>query len=127
MDGWRGWLINRVTITFGLLAAVVIAWNLYVAANDDGILEGRVVDASGVPVAGARVVLSEQTIVSLSPIAEATTDAAGTFRFAKHDRHALVLTAEKAEVGQSPRVAVRLYFRNQNRVLDEPIVLGIDA
>lgn len=122
-----GWLINRVTVTFGLIAAVVIAWNLYVAAHDDGILEGRVVDASGEPVAGAKVVLSEQTIVSLSPIAETVTDAAGAFRFTRHDRHALVLTAEAPALGQSPRVAVRLYFRNQNRALAEPIVLGIDA
>lgn len=127
MAGWTGWLINRVTVTFGLIAAVAIAWNLYVAAHDDGILEGRVVDASGTPVAGARVVLSEQTIVSLSPIAETATDTAGTFRFTRHNRHALVLTADKPEIGQSPRVPVRLYFRNQNRTLAEPIVIGTDA
>jgi hypothetical protein len=123
----KGWLINRVTITFGLIAVVTIAWNLYVMAHDDGILEGRVVDAGGAPVEGAKVVLSEQTIVSLSPIAETVTDEAGTFRFEKHDRHALVLTAEKPAVGQSPRVPVRLYFRNQNREMDEPIVIGAGA
>lgn len=127
MDGLRGWLVNRVTITFGLIAAVTLAWNAYVAAHDDGILEGRVVDVDGAPVAGAKVVLNEQTIVSLSPIAETVTDAAGAFRFEKHDRHALVLTAEKPELGQSPRVPVRLYFRNQNREMDEPIVIGAGA
>ena len=127
MGGWKGWLINRVTVTFGLIAVVVIGWNLYVAAHDDGVLEGRVVDGSGAPVEGARVTLSEQTIVSLSPIAETVTDAAGTFRFDKHDRHALVLTAEKPEIGQSPRVPVRLYFRNQNRAIDAPIVIGAGA
>ena len=45
MGGWRGWLINRVTLTFGALALLALGWNLYVAAHDDGILEGRVVDA----------------------------------------------------------------------------------
>ena len=123
----RGWLVNRVTITFALIAAIVIGWNLYVRAHDDGVLVGQVVDANGTPVAGATVVLSEQTITSLSPIAETVTDEAGGFRFEGHDRHALVLTAEKAALGQSPRVDVRLYFRNQNRVMGTPIVIGESA
>ena len=123
----RGWLVNRVTITFALIAAIVIGWNLYVQAHDDGVLVGQVVDTNGTPVAGATVVLSEQTITSLSPIAETVTDAEGGFRFERHDRHALVLTAEKAALGQSPRVDVRLYFRNQNRVMTAPIVIGESA
>jgi len=123
----RGWLVNRVTVTVGLIAVVVIAWNLYVQAHDDGVLVGRVVDGEGAPVAGATVVLSEQTITSLSPIAETVTDTAGGFRFEGHDRHALVLTAEKAALGQSQRIDVRLYFRNQNRVMTAPIVIGESA
>ena len=124
MDGWRGWLVNRVTITFGAIALIVLGWNLYVAAHDDGILEGRVVDAAGEPVAGAAVVLNERTIVSLAPIAETRTDGQGQFRFEGHDRHALVLTARKEGVGASPRVEVKLYFRNQNRALADPLTLA---
>jgi hypothetical protein len=124
MDGWRGWLLNRVTLTFGTLALVVLGWNLYVAAHDDGILQGTVVDAAGQPVADAEVVLNERTIVSLAPIAETRSDAAGHFRFERHDRHALVLTASKAGVGASPRVEVKLYFRNQNRTLAAPLELA---
>ena len=124
MDGWRGWLINRVTLTFGTLALVVLGWNLYVAAHDDGILQGTVVDAAGQPVADAAVVLNERTIVSLAPIAETRSDAAGHFRFERHDRHALVLTASKDGVGASPRVEVKLYFRNQNRTLADPLTLA---
>lgn len=127
MEGWKSWLVNRVTITFGLIAVVVVAWNLYVQAHDDGILEGRVIDASGQPVEGAKVVLSERTIVSLAPIAETETDGNGGFRFSGHDRHALVLTVEKPELGQSGRIEVRLYFRNQNRRLRSPVVLGAEA
>jgi hypothetical protein len=123
-EGWRGWLINRVTLTFGAIALIAVGWNLYVAAHDDGILKGRVVDAAGQPVTDAAVVLNERTIVSLAPIAETRTDQAGHFRFERHDRHALVLTASKDGVGTSPRVEVRLYFRNQNRTLADPLTLA---
>lgn len=124
MEGWKGWLINRVTITFGAIALVVVVWNLYVAAHDDGVLEGRVVDASGAPVPDAKVVLNERTIVSLAPIGETTTDKDGRFRFEDHDRHALVVTASKDGLGASDRREIRLYFRNQNRTLDNPISLS---
>lgn len=121
--GWR-WLVNRVTITFGAIALVVVLWNLYVAAHDDGILAGTVVGPDGQPVAGAEVVLSERTIVSLDPIAETTTDGDGHFRFNRHDQHRVVLTASKPGVGASGRLEVRLYFRNQNRELAEPLQLA---
>ena len=119
----RGWLINRVTVTFGVIALAVVGWNAYVAAHDDGILEGTVVGPSGEAVAGARVVLSERTLVSLAPIAATTTDAEGRFRFGRHDRHALVLNASKEGLGQSGRIEIRLYFRNQNRRLEAPLRL----
>jgi hypothetical protein len=120
---WRPWLLNRVMITFGLIATVILIWNLYVLAHDDGILEGRVVGPDGAPVADAEVVLAERTIVSLDPIAETRTDAEGAFRFVGHDRHHVVLTASKDGVGASGRLEVRLYFRNQNRRLDDPLKL----
>jgi hypothetical protein len=116
-------LLNRYSITFGTIAIVVLAWNAYVAAHDDGILEGRVVAADGARVADAEVVLSERTVVSLRPVMSTRSDAEGRFRFSGHDRHAVVLTAEKPGVGQSDRHEVRLYFRNENRVLEEPLVL----
>jgi len=123
MGALRGWLLHRVIITFAVIAAVVVGWNAYVAAHDDGIIEGMVVGPSGEPVPGAEVVLSERTIVSLAPITTTTTDQQGRFRFERHDRHALVLNASKPEVGQSGRIEIRLYFRNQNRELEAPVRL----
>ncbi len=123
MEGWKGWLVNRVTITFGLIAIVTVGWNLYVRAHNDGILEGEVVDAGGQPVADATVILNEQTLVSLAPIAETTTNENGSFNFLKHDRHKVVLTVAKPGAGASDRILVRLYFRNQNHTLPDPIIL----
>jgi len=124
MMSWRYWLINRVTITFATIAIVIVLWNIYVANHDDGILAGTVVGPDGRLVPGAEVVLSERTIVSLDPIAETVTDHEGQFRFSRHDRHRVVLTARKPGVGASGRLEVRLYFRNQNRELEEPLQLA---
>lgn len=121
---WRSLLLNRVTITFGTIAAAILLWNVYVMANDDGVLAGRVVGPDGRPVEGAEVVLSRQTIVSLHPIATASTDEAGAFAFGRHDEHRIVLTAAKPGVGAAPRREVRLYFRNQNYELEAPLVLA---
>ena len=118
------WLFNRVTVTFTLIAIIVIGWNAYVEAHDDGFLQGSVVDKNGNPIAGAQVTLSERTIVSMAPIAEAMTDADGSFVFSEHDRHALVLVAQKEGVGSSNRIEVKLYFRNQNRRLEQAIMLN---
>jgi hypothetical protein len=122
--GWRDWLINRVTVTFAAIALVIALWNLYVVQHDDGILAGTVVGPDGHPVPGAEVVLSERTIVSLEPIAQTVTDDAGRFGFTRHDRHRVVLSASKPGVGASGRLEVRLYFRNQNRELNEPLQLS---
>jgi hypothetical protein len=124
MMSWRYWLINRVTITFGTIAIVIALWNIYVANHDDGILAGTVIGPDGRPVPGAEVVLSERTIVSLDPIAETVTDDEGHFRFNRHDRHRVVLTASKPGLGASGRLEVRLYFRNQNRELAQPLQLA---
>jgi hypothetical protein len=119
-----GWVVNRVTITFAAMAIVIALWNLSVVRHDDGTLAGTVVGPDGRPVPGAEVVLSERTIVSLEPIAETVTDDEGHFRFTRHDRHRVVLTASKPGVGASGRLEVRLYFRNQNRQLEEPLQLA---
>lgn len=120
----RGLLLGRYVVTFGTIAVLTLAWNLYVARHDDGILEGRVVGPDGAPVGGAEIVLAERGVVSLTPIARATSDADGRFRFERHDRHAVALTAAKEGVGRSPRVEVRLWFRNQNRIVEEPLRLA---
>ena len=120
----RKWLINRFTITFGILAVVIVSWNVYVAGNNDGNLTGLVVGPDGRGIANAQVQLSEQTIVSLNKLASTATDDQGQFEFLRHDRHSLVITARKEGVGRSGRHRVKLLFRNQNHAMNEAVRLN---
>lgn len=120
---WRAFLLNRYIVTFGSIAAVTLAWNLYIAMNDDGIIRGRVVDAEGGPVAGATVVLSERTLLVTAPRDRVTTDADGRFTFTGHRFHRIWLEAAKPGVGSHPQTEYRMYFKGQNLILDDPIRL----
>lgn len=121
---WRRLLGNRYAIVFGLLAAGTAAWNLYVIRHDQGLVEGRVLDAGGRPAAGAIVELYERTLTTLEPRATAETDGDGRFRFSGQAAHHFVLEAKKAGDGRSPRTTVRRYFRGQDLVLAEPLRLA---
>ncbi|MCP5371264.1 MAG: carboxypeptidase regulatory-like domain-containing protein [Hyphomicrobiales bacterium] len=123
MDLLRALLFNRATLSLAALAVAVGLWNVYVAAHDDGLLAGRVVGPDGRPVAGAKVTLLQQILVGYERIESTTTDGRGAFRFTRHNQHKPVLLAEKDGVGASARTPVRLYFRNQNRVLAQPLRL----
>lgn len=115
------WIRNRFTLTFGAIAIVVLAWNVYVAFNNDGHVSGIVLDADGQPAADARVVLARRTVTSVSEIAETQTDSEGRYGFGTHGQYALVITANAAG-GAPERRVVPLWFRNQN-VDVAPIVL----
>ena len=120
---WWRFLGNRYTIVFGLLAIVTAAWNLYVIRHDQGLVDGRVLDAAGRPAAGATVALFERTLTTLEPRGTTETDANGRFRFAGQPAHHIVLEARQADGGRSPRITVRRYFRGQNLVLADPLRL----
>lgn len=110
---WQPLIRNRFTLTFGIIAVVILVWNIYVASNNGGRLEGRVVDADGAPVADAIVVLARKTVASVETIAETETDADGRYHFDRHGQYFLVLTARSA-AGESERRMIPLWFRNQN-------------
>jgi hypothetical protein len=118
------WLRNRYTITLGSIAALVVAWNLYVALNNDGIIAGRVVTAAQQPVRGATVLLSEKTLLVAVPKGTATTNEKGEFRFTGHTLYHLYLEAYKEGVGRMPPKEFRLYFKGQNLFLKKPLVLA---
>lgn len=117
-------LWNRFTITLGAVALAALAWNVYIAFNDDGVLAGRVVGPDDAPVEGAEVVLSERSLLVSKPRARTVTDAEGRFVFAGHDLYRAYVEAAKEGVGRQPPIEVRLYFRGQNARLDAPLRLA---
>ena len=120
---WK-WLNNRFVYTFGGIALVVLVWNVYVAFHDDGLIEGQVVNASGAPVEGATVKLTERTLLVAQLRGTATTDASGHFVFTGQELHHFFLEAFKAGDGTAAPVEFRLYFKGENIVLREPLQLS---
>jgi hypothetical protein len=110
-------------IALGLLVLAFGLWQLYVHANDDGLLVGRVVDEQGDPVPGATVVIAEKTLELLKNQRSTTTDASGTFRFEGLEMVEFVVQAQKSGYEPTPSRSYHLYFRSQNFELPEPLVL----
>jgi hypothetical protein len=123
MNRWRAVLLNRFVLVPAAIVLVAIAWNLYVAGHDHGIVTGRVVDAAGRPVADATVALWTFNFTTYEEKARVKTDADGVFRFTDNPSHKIQISAEKPGVGRSQRVPVFLYFRAQDTELGTPLRL----
>ena len=121
---WRRLIINRFVLVPATIAVAIALWNGYVATHDHGIVAGRVVDAAGLPVPDAAVVLWVLNFTTYVEKTRATTDSAGRFLITNNDSHNIRLAAEKPGVGRSARVPVRLYFRAQDIELNEPLILS---
>lgn len=117
-------ILNRFVLVPVAIALVVVGWNLWVSTHDDGIVEGRVVDAAGQPVAGATVTLWAFNFTTFAEKGHVTTSEDGRFRFTDNASHAIQVSAEKPGVGRAERVPVRLYFRAQNVALATPLRLS---
>jgi hypothetical protein len=117
------WLANRFVLCFGSVAIAAAAWNLYVVLNNDGVIRGEVVDANGAPVEGARVTLSERTLLVARPRGQTVTNAEGRFLFEGHELYRLYLEASKEGVGRLGQREYRLYFKGQNLELEAPLRL----
>jgi hypothetical protein len=120
---WRRWVLNRFVLVPAVIAVAVMLWNIYVSTHNHGLVTGRVVDASGQPVTGATVVLWVLNFTTYVEKSRATTDEGGRFFIRDNDSHNIRLAAEKAGVGRSERMPVRLYFRGQDIELTQPLVL----
>ncbi len=117
------WLLSRWVVVPAAIGVVTIGWNAWVGLHAHGLVEGRVVGPDGRPVEGATVVLLEQNVTTFSERSRAMTGADGSFRFADNRTHHAQIHAEKADVGRSERQTLRLWFRSQDTVLQEPLEL----
>lgn len=117
------WMKSRWVIVPAALATTISLWNVYVSAHNDGLIEGRVVDAGGRPVPGATVTLFERSFVAYTANDKTQTDVSGLFRFVNSQNHALQIEAESPALGKSDRHSIRLWFRAQNVRLAEPLQL----
>lgn len=120
---WRI-LAHRFVAVPVALAVLVIGWNVYIAFNDDGLIEGRVVDRTGAPVPGATVIFFERNFIYYQEKQRTTTDAHGDYRFAGMQVHVGQLEARAPDGRHSGRRQLRLWFRAQNT---EVAPLVIDA
>ncbi|HEY1931353.1 MAG TPA: carboxypeptidase-like regulatory domain-containing protein [Acetobacteraceae bacterium] len=123
---WRRILLSRFFVVPTLIVVVVVAWNSYVTLHAHGLLAGRVIDASGNPVAGATVILFTHDFVTQVEKGRTRTNAAGDFQFDDNDSHLIQLQAEQGKAS-SRRITVRLWFRAQDRVLTKPLRLAPGA
>ena len=104
------------------LIVVVVAWNVYIAFNDHGIIEGEVTDRTGAPVIGATVVFFERNFIYYEERQRATTDAQGVYRFTDMKTHIGQLEARTADGRKSERRQLRLWFRSQDTEVPPLIV-----
>ncbi len=121
---WYRLLVNRFTVVLVSIAIAVAVWNVYVSLHDHGVVEGKVVDPDGQPVAGATVVLWVLDFTTYVEKTRATTAADGSFVIRGNDSHNIQVGAEKAGVGRAERIPVRLYFKSEDVVLRAPLVLA---
>ena len=111
---WRRLLTHRFFVVPAAVALLVAAWNIYIAFNDGGLIEGEVRDRAGAPVAGATVIFFERNFVYYQEKQRTTTDARGAYRFDGMQVHVGQLEARTADGRHSERRQLRLWFRAQN-------------
>lgn len=109
------------------IVMLVAAWNIYISLNDDGLVTGWVVDEAGSPLAGVTVEMQGAGTVGSRTLQRAVTGRNGSFRFAGHGQHRFRLQARDAHDRPGTSVEIRLYFRNQNFIMDSPLRLPMMA
>jgi hypothetical protein len=121
---WKRWLLNRFVLVPAILIGITVGWNFWVAKHQHGIVEGRVVDASGAPVAGAEVKLWVFNFATFNEKTSTVTRPDGTFTFTNNPSHNIQVSAEKPGQGRSARLPIRLYFAGQDYRMSEPLRLA---
>ena len=115
------WVKSRWVIVPGGMILFTLVWLAYVTSHNHGLVEGRVVDAAGQPVAGASVLLFERGFVTHQERGRATSDEQGVFRFTDNHSHSIQLEAEAPGLGRTDRRIMRLWFAAEDAKLAAPL------
>ena len=121
----RSWATSRWVVVPGGTIIVTLVWLAYVGGHNHGIVEGRVVDAAGQPVAGASVQLFERGFVTHQERGRTTSDAQGAFRFTDNRSHSIQLEAAAPGLGRTDRRILRLWFAGQDAKIAEPLRFAV--
>ena len=111
---WRRILRHRFVAVPLAVALLIVGWNIYIAFNNGGIIEGEVRDKTGAPVPGATVIFFERNFVYYQEKQRTISDARGVYRFDGMQVHVGQLEARTADGRHSERRQLRLWFRAQN-------------
>jgi hypothetical protein len=116
---------NKGIIIFFLILGLAIGiWSIYVQANDDGIIEGYVVDQSGRGLAQAKVLLQKKGYDILDEPIVTITDNSGYFLYDDTAMLEFVISAEKeGYASEGDRVSYHRYFMRHNFELPAPLQL----
>jgi hypothetical protein len=115
-------LASRFVIVPLVLAVLILAWNVYIAFHDDGVVAGEVRDQAGAPVAGALIILYDRNFVTFRETQRTRSGADGRFRFDDFHSHLGQIEAEAPDGRHSQRLPIRLWFRAQNIELPPLVV-----
>lgn len=117
------WWTSRWFIVPTLMLLVTLGWMLYVSRHNNGLIEGRIVDATGQPVANATIRIFDRGFVTHQERGRTQSDANGRFRITDNTSHSVQLEAETPDTGRSERMEVRLWFAAQDVRLADPLRL----
>jgi hypothetical protein len=119
---WRRFFMHRFFMVPLAVALLVAGWNIYIAFNNGGLIEGEVRDRAGAPVPGATVTFFERNFIYYQEKQRTMTDARGAYRFEGMQVHVGQLEARAADGRHSERRQLRLWFRAQNAEMAPLIV-----
>ena len=111
-------------IFFSAIGLSIGIWSIYVRANDDGIIEGLVVDQHGRGVANAIVLLQKKGYDILDEPIVTTADEYGYFIYEDVAMLEFVISAEReGYITPEGRISYHRYFLKHNFELPEPLLL----
>ena len=115
---------SRFFITFAIIFLVIAIWNIYISRNNDGLIIGYVVDENGVEVSQATVLLNSVGGLGMyTDSITSKTDDDGKFIYTEQKLIEFDMYVVKEGYIKTEKKRFHMYFKSQNYILPEPIVI----